>query len=421
MTDPETPQDGATSPKQRREPPTTSPLLDFERRERQRGLVLVGLRASFLVLITATVALTLASAQNTYGGIPLLTIAGTLIAALAAACLVIVADVTTPKKQLSSVLGIYIGVSFGLIAALGLSVLIDIVAEAWEIAENEAMFLGLIKGVGGLSLVYLSVSIVLSTKDDFRVIIPYVQFEKRAQGVRSLLLDTSVLIDGRLVDLVRTGIIDSPMIIQRYVIDELQTLADSRDRLKRERGRRGLEVVRRLQEMYSETNIEDTPNPETTVDRKIIHTAQREGYRIVTNDSALAKVAQIQEIPILNINELASALRLNVLPGDKIDVEIVREGESDRQGIAFLPDGTMLVIDGASNHIGETLTVEITNSLQRAGGRLVFGRPINIEVAETSSADMAKAALEQPPMRTRPSKSPSGEGQAVPRNPRRNR
>ena len=419
MTDPKTPQDIEESPSPIKSP-DSSPVLEFERRERQRMLLLIGLRTSFLVLIIATVALTLASAQATVGGFPLLTIIGTLIAAVAAACLVIVADVTTPKKHLSAVLGIYIGVSFGLVAALGLSVLIDIVAQAWEIAGNEtAVYLGLAKGVGGLSLVYLSVSIVLSTKDDFRVIIPYVQFEKRAQGVRPLLLDTSALIDGRLVDLARTGIIDSPIMVERYVIDELQVLADSRDRLKRERGRRGLDVVHRLQEAYRETTISETPTSETTVDRKLIQTAQREGYRIVTNDGALAKIAQIQDIPVLNVNELASALRLNVLPGDKIDVEIVREGESDRQGVAFLPDGTMLVIDGASDHIGEKLTVEITNSLQRAGGRLVFGRLVDLEDGTYGSADMAKAALEQPPMRARPAKSPSGQVPAVPRNPRR--
>lgn len=417
MIEPNTPTDPLDSPAPDKAS-ARSPMHEFERRERQRSILLMGLRASFLVLIIATVALTLASAQATFGGFPLLTIIGTLIAAFASACLVIVADITTPKKHLSSVLGIYIGVSFGLVAALGLSALIDIVADAWEIADNEtAVYLGLAKGIGGLSLVYLSVSIVLSTKDDFRVIIPYVQFEKRAQGVRPLLLDTSALIDGRLVDLARSGIIDSTILIERFVIDELQALADSRDRLKRERGRRGLEYVRRLQEAYQETKISETPTTEQTVDRKIIETAQREGCRIVTNDNALAKIAVIQDIPVLNINEVASALRLQVLPGDELDLEIVREGEGNNQGVGFLPDGTMLVIDDAKQHIGETIRVEITNSLQRAGGRLIFGRALT----SGPSADIAKAAVQQPPMRERPTQGEAPHTQTPSRNPRRNR
>lgn len=420
MTKPKRPLDEAEQ-QPSTESPGASPMREFERRERQRGLLLAALRASFLVLIVATVALTLASAQATYGGVPILSILGTLIAAIAAACLVVFADMMTPRKHLSAVLGIYIGVSFGLVAALGLSALIDIVVEAWELKGKEtAVWLGLAKGIGGLSLVYLSVSIVLSTKDDFRIIIPYVQFEKRAQGVLPLLLDTSALIDGRMVDLARTGIIDSPIMIERFVIDELQALSDSSDRLKRDRGRRGLDEVRRLQEIYGETKVTESPTTETTVDRKIIQTAQREGYRVVTTDSALIKIAQIQDIPVLNVNEVAAALRLNVLPGDTIDVEIVREGDSAGQGVAFLPDGTMIVVDDASKRIGETLNVVITNSLQRPGGRLIFARLKADDDGEAGSADMARAALEQPPMHERPDKDSSTHVQNVSRNPRRN-
>lgn len=398
----------------------SSPFQEFERRERQRGLLLGALRASFLVLVVATVALTLASAQATYGGIPLLSIIGTLIAAIAAACIVVIADVMTPRKHMSSVLGIYIGISFGLVAALGLSALIDIVVEAWEIGGSESMvYLGLAKGIGGLSLVYLSVSIVLTTKDDFRVIIPYVQFERRAHGVLPLLLDTSALIDGRIVSLARTGVIDAPIMIERFVIDELQALSDSGNRLKRERGRRGLDVVQRLQEVYGDTKVVESPTTEEEVDRKIIQAAQREGYRIVTNDSALAKIAQIQDIQVLNVNEVAGSLRMNVLPGDKIDVEIVREGESDDQGIAFLPDGTMIVIENAGNSIGENITVEITNSLQRAGGRLVFGRAHD-PTRRVPRADIGRSAVEQAPAKQDPEDNPDpGQSLGASRNPRR--
>jgi uncharacterized protein YacL len=387
------------------------------------SLLVITLRATFLVLVIGTVSLTLAAARTDRLGLPTPTIIGTLMAAVAAASLVLIADVMTPKKHLASVLGIYIGVSVGLVAALGFAALIDIVAAAWELTNPESLvYLGLAKGVAGISLVYLSVSVVLSTKDDFRVVIPYVQFERRAQGVMPLLLDTSAIIDGRVVDLARTGILDAPIVIQRFVIDELQALADSRDRNKRERGRRGLDLLSRLQEVYAETRISDTslPDPGEGVDRKLIQTAQLEGYRIVTTDSGLTKVAQIQDVPVMNINDVAGSLRQNILPGVRITVEVSKKGEGDRQGIGYMPDGTMLVIEDGEDHIGSMIEVEITNTLQRGGSRLVFARPTTADTKEPK-AQMGRSATTQDPVRERPDRDPEDPPSPLPRNPRRNR
>ncbi|MEC8560571.1 MAG: hypothetical protein VXY94_10895, partial [Planctomycetota bacterium] len=315
-----------------------SVLREFRQRQRTRTLLLSALRAVFVVLVVATVALTLSSAPESAQYFPLESIAGTLIAALAAALLVIIADIMTPKKDLASVLAVYLGVSFGLVASLGLAALLDVIAEAWELKDGQTqIYLGLIKGIGGLCLIYLSVSIVLSTRDDFRLIIPYVQFEKRAQGTIPLVIDTSALIDGRLLELAKTGMVDAPIVIPRYVIDELQSLSDSRDRLKREKGRRGLDVVQALQEVYPETKLVDAPGGDDDVDRRLLDTAELEGYRVVTTDLGLTKIARIKGLLVLNLNEVTGALRGNMVPGMRVETTIIRAGEERDQGIAYLP------------------------------------------------------------------------------------
>ena len=389
-------------------------LRDLERKARVESLLVSSLRAVFVVLVIATVALTFASSIREFEALSLELLVGLLLAALGAAALVIIADVMTPKKQLASVLGIYVGVSFGLVAALGLSQLIDVVAEAWQLDEAGAsLYIALAKGIGGLSLVYLSVSIVLSTKDDIRLVIPYVQFEKRNTGRLPLLIDTSVLIDGRITGLAKTGIIDSTLIIPTYVINELQKLADSSDRNKRERGRRGLDVVQELQRAYTETKIVEPKTEELLVDRMILETAKKEGFRLFTNDLALAKIAEIQSILVVNVHEIVGALRSEVMPGETLELLVVREGETPDQGVAFLPDGSMVVIENASEQIGRSCQIRITNSLQRPGGRLFFGKinkAVGSEPSSKGSADLRREQSTDEPSRSEPSK-------GAPRNP----
>ena len=372
-----------TSPESGANRAQNSILRDLERKARVETLLMSVLRAVFVVLVIATVALTFTSSFREIPTLSVELLVGLVMAALGAAALVIIADVMTPKKQLASVLGIYVGVSFGLIAALGLSQLIDVVAEAWELNEAGAsLYLSLAKGIGGLSLVYLSVSIVLTTKDDIRLVIPYVQFEKRNSGRLPLLIDTSVLIDGRITGLAKTGIIDTTLIIPTYVINELQKLADSADRVKRERGRRGLDMVQELQRVYPQTKLVEPNTEEVLVDRMILDTAKKEGFRLFTNDLALAKIAEIQSIPVVNVHEIVGALRSDVMPGETLDLLVVREGETPDQGVAFLPDGSMVVVENASEQIGRTCEIRITNSLQRPGGRLFFGKLARQEESE---------------------------------------
>ena len=395
-------------------------LDEFQQKQRAQTLLLSALRAVFIVLVVATVALTLSSAPESVEYFPLESVAGTLIAALAAAALVVSADIMTPKKDLASVLAIYLGITFGLIASLGFASLINVIAEAWELTDGQTLvYLGLIKGIGGLSLIYLSVSIVLSTKDDFRLVIPYVQFEKRARGMIPLLIDTSALVDGRLIDLTKTGVIDAPIILPRYVIDELQTLSDSKDRLKRDRGRRGLDLIKELQEAYPETKLVDSAASQEDVDRRLLETAEIEGYRIVTTDMGLTKIARIKNLDVLNLNEVAKALRGVVAPGSTIEATIVRSGEDQGQGIAYLPDGAMIVVEDGEAMIGTSCEIEITNSIQRPGGKLVFGKLARGE-KPAKHGGIAQSATNQPAAPP-PERRPGSEGTNLPRNPRRNR
>ena len=190
------------------------------------------------------------------------------------------------------------------------------------------------------------------------------------------ILDTSVIIDGRIADIVETGFLDGTLVIPQFVLRELQLVADSADSLKRNRGRRGLDVLQRIQKM-TQLNIQiledDFPNvPE--VDMKLIELAKVYGCKIVTNDFNLNKVAQLHGVEVLNINELANALKPIVLPGETMRVFILKEGKEYNQGVAYLDDGTMVVVDNAKKMISRTIDISVTSVLQTTAGKMIFGR-----------------------------------------------
>ena len=214
---------------------------------RAQRILLTVLRSLFVIVMISVVVLTVASNRTGALDFDFSTVAGLLIAAVALGLLVITVDALTPNKRLAWVVAIFVGTMLGLVGAVAVGSVIDLVADAWDLRESAAVYLGLGKVMLGIILVYLSISVVLTTRDDFRLVIPYVEFARQVRGARPLLLDTSVLVDGRFEDLGRTGIVDAPVIVAQFVIDELQALADSDDRQKRERGRRGLEVLQRLQ------------------------------------------------------------------------------------------------------------------------------------------------------------------------------
>lgn len=202
-------------------------------------------------------------------------------------------------------------------------------------------------------------------------------FTKVNEGYRvSKILDTSVLIDGRIADIAEAGFLDGDLVIPQFVLHELQLVADSSDSAKRNRGRRGLDIVGRLQKMPRlSVEISGVDFPAIReVDLKLIEAAKARRSKIITNDFNLNKLAQVQGLEVLNINELANALRPVVLPGESMRVFILKEGKEYNQGVAYLDDGTMVVVDNARRHISKTVDITVTSVLQTTAGKMIFGK-----------------------------------------------
>lgn len=189
-------------------------------------------------------------------------------------------------------------------------------------------------------------------------------------------LDTSVIIDGRILDICQSGFIEGELIIPHFVLDELRHIADSSDSLKRNRGRRGLDILNKIQkELSIEVQITDKDFPDIEeVDSKLLKLAQFVNGKVITNDYNLNKVAGVQGVPVLNINELANSVKPVVLPGEEMTIQIIKDGKEQEQGIAYLDDGTMIVVEGGKRHIGEIMDVIVTSVLQTAAGRMIFAK-----------------------------------------------
>lgn len=201
----------------------------------------------------------------------------------------------------------------------------------------------------------------------------------KSSTVKSIpkVLDTSVIIDGRIFDICETGFVEGPLIIPNFVLDELRHISDSSDALKRNRGRRGLDILNKIQkELSIETQIWEGDFPKIAeVDSKLLKLTQNLNGKVVTNDYNLNKVAEVQGVPVLNINELSNAIKSVVIPGEEMTVEVVKDGKELSQGVAYLDDGTMIVVEGGKKYIGETIDVIVTSVLQTAAGRMIFAKP----------------------------------------------
>jgi uncharacterized protein YacL len=248
---------------------------------------------------------------------------------------------------------------------------------------------------------YICVSTLLQTKDEFRFIIPYVEFSKEVKGARPLVLDTSVVIDGRIADVAETRVIDQPMVVPRFVLQELQSIADSSDKLRRNRGRRGLDILNRLQKSPGiEVRIHDVEIAELAgvreVDQRLVILAKHLGGRVVTNDYNLNKIARLQGVEVINLNDLANAMKPVVLPGENLTVKLIKKGEEQGQGVGYLDDGTMVVAEQGIYHLGETVRLTVTSVLQTSAGRMIFGRMDQIPVSKGSNHASSPGHHENP-------------------------
>lgn len=229
---------------------------------------------------------------------------------------------------------------------------------------------------------YLGLTIPHRKRDDISITLGNVRKnprDKLKSQNRSCpkILDTSVIIDGRVADICKTGFIEGPLIIPEFVLEELQHIADSSDSLKRNRGRRGLDILNKIQkELDVEVIINDKKFEDVQeVDSKLLKLTQLLKGKIITNDYNLNKVAEVQGIAVLNINELANAVKPVVLPGEEMIVQVVRDGKELGQGLAYLDDGTMIVVESGRKFIGETIDVVVTSVLQTSAGRMIFAKP----------------------------------------------
>lgn len=306
-------------------------------------------------------------------------------------------DVSIRNKQITTISAVY----FGLLIGLLLGTFLWTMLEPLLIDElgNKPAISALLRLLVILVCCYMAVSTLLQTKDSFRFIIPYVEFSNQLKAGRPLVLDTSVIIDGRIADICDTRIIDTKLIVPRFVLQELQNVADSSDKLKRNRGRRGLDILKRIQTNPKvELEVHEANLPElrevVKVDERLVVLAKVLGARVVTNDYNLNKIAQLQGVEVINLNEISNALKSVALPGEALTVRIVKPGDQQGQGVGYLEDGTMIVVEQGRNYVGQEVNIAVTSVLQNPAGRMIFGRiePKPATGASTAAQTAVQAA-----------------------------
>lgn len=283
-------------------------------------------------------------------------------------------DTANRRKDLSAITAVYFGLLVGVfltyVATLALAPVLPL-----ESGHPLRQWLPLVIGP---VLCYLATSLLLQTRDDFRFLIPYVEFARDVRGMRPVVLDMTSVVDGRIADLAESGIFESRFVLPSIVLDELQTAADSADKQRRIRGRRGLDVLARMRANHAvdiDVVAPDDADADAPLESRVLALAIRLGGRLVTTDANLAKIAGVRAVPAINLNEVALALKPTYLPGDAFTVRLVRPGEEPDQGVGYLDDGTMVVVENGRERIGRTVPVAVTSTLQTTAGRLVFARP----------------------------------------------
>lgn len=288
------------------------------------------------------------------------------------ASLVIAFELAMRNVTVRGLSAAFFGLFFGLILA-------KLVAGAFIIVPLGEGLSTSLQVILTLVFCYLGMVMAMRGRDEFNLIIPYVKFSRQNQKDEIIILDTSVIIDGRIADICQTKFIEGRFVVPKFVLREIQQIADSSDPLKRNRGRRGLDILNKIRkntDMDVRISDEDFPDIQE-VDAKLVKMSQVLGGKIFTNDFNLNKIAELQGIPVLNVNELANALKPVVLPGELMEVKLIKEGKEYNQGVAYLDDGTMVVVDNGRRLIGQTLKVMVTSVLQTTAGRMVFAKVEN--------------------------------------------
>lgn len=291
------------------------------------------------------------------------------LAGLSAALFIMLLEIGMRRVSLRGLSSTVFGLILGLIMA-------KLVGDAFSIAPLAPEQVSMARVLLTLIFCYLGMLIGLRGKDEFNVIIPYVRLRRQDYSEGVNVLDTSVIIDGRIIDIYKTNFLTGRLVIPRFVLRELQQIADSTDSVKRQRGKRGLEILHNLQKNASgDITISEEEIPEVPeVDAKLVKLAKLLEAKILTVDFNLNRVASLDGIKVLNINELANALKPVVFPGEVMQIKLIKEGKEHNQAVGYLEDGTMVVVEDARRFIGQELKVIVTSVLQTQAGRMIFTR-----------------------------------------------
>jgi uncharacterized protein YacL len=334
------------------------------------NLLLITSRVVFFIVCTSAIAMYLVSTNPSPPELlqrqPLVTFVVLLLLTQSATII----DMLLPKKRIEIISSVYFGLLIGfLISSFTNQALAPSVPDEYRYA---------VQLVINLMMPYICVSVLLQTKDQFRFIIPYIEFSKEVKGGRPFVLDTSSIIDGRIADVIETKILDATLIVPTFVLKELQDIADSNDKLRRNRGRRGLDVLSRLQTLPNvEIKLQDFRGEELdglSVDQRLVMVAKQLGGRVVTSDFNLNKVAGVHGVDVVNLNDLANSLKPRYLPGERLVIKVIKPGEGVGQGVGYLDDGTMVVCEDGSGMIGREIDIVVKSVLQSSAGRMIFGR-----------------------------------------------
>ncbi|MCK4809473.1 MAG: PIN domain nuclease [Candidatus Omnitrophica bacterium] len=261
------------------------------------------------------------------------------------------------------------GIVLGLIGARLFAVVLDLFDIPSEVDSGLKVSLTLI-------FIYLGLTLGLKGREEFHLIIPYVKFKRQELKEEIVVVDTSSIIDGRILDIVQTGFLEARFIVPRFVLNELHVLADSTEHLKRQKGKRGIEILHSLK---GESNIEVIISEQDfdlvkDVDAKVVSLAKVMDARVLTTDYNLNRIAQLEGVKVLNVNDLSNALKLIFIPGEKFTLKLLKEGKEVNQGIGYLEDGTMVVVENARRLIGKSINIEVTSVLQSSSGRIIFAK-----------------------------------------------
>lgn len=297
---------------------------------------------------------------------------------------ILLVDVLIPQKRVDIISAVYFGLLIGVLLAYLFNLALRPLFATQDLFGRQGdAFHGMFTLLSLLILPYLCITFLLQTKDQFRLVIPYVEFSRELKGGRPMILDSSALIDGRIADLMSTHIIDSEFIVPQFILQEVQDIADSHDKLRRGRGRRGLDVLKKLQQDPAvDIRVHETePSTDKTVDQKLVELTRDLNGRLVTNDVNLNKLASVQGVDVINLNEVANALKPRFIPGEHVRIRIIKEGEGQGQGVGYLDDGTMVVVEQGIKQMGREVDTVVTSVLQNNAGRMLFSRLVDGQVS----------------------------------------